>query len=290
MVRADLMDCVEKFLRLNGPRPGSGSAACRWSSSATSTSCRPWSRAASAASSPRTRPRSAAAGARPPRRPPTTAWPASPRPPATSRRTFSRPASSASRPSTWSSSSSRRSTARPTPPSSRSSTPSATARSTSRRSRSSTAAAGPSFSPPDGEFYITLTSTNDLAAVRNREKLAALPGPGRRYEGLDRGRVRPLLAPDRRGPRAQAGGAGHAPDERPAGPLGQRHDRPRGQAPQGPRRRRHRRRRPPGRRARRPLAQHLGALPLPLRGRGATGSSRRPWGRSPSTRCAWPGP
>jgi energy-coupling factor transporter ATP-binding protein EcfA2 len=34
----------------------------------------------------------------------------------------------------------------------------------------------PAFSPPDGEFYITLTSTNDLAAVRNREKLAALPG------------------------------------------------------------------------------------------------------------------
>jgi len=29
MVRADLMDCVEKFLRLNGPAPRSGSAACR---------------------------------------------------------------------------------------------------------------------------------------------------------------------------------------------------------------------------------------------------------------------
>jgi ATP-dependent exoDNAse (exonuclease V) alpha subunit len=41
----------------------------------------------------------------------------------------------------------------------------------------------PSFSPPDAEFTITLTSTNDLAAARNREKLAALPGHARRYEG-----------------------------------------------------------------------------------------------------------
>jgi len=42
----------------------------------------------------------------------------------------------------------------------------------------------PDFSPPDGKFYITLTSTNDLAALRNREKLAALPGRARRYEGI----------------------------------------------------------------------------------------------------------
>ena len=41
-----------------------------------------------------------------------------------------------------------------------------------------------SFDPPDGEFYITLTSTNDLAAARNREKLASLSGRARRYEGL----------------------------------------------------------------------------------------------------------
>jgi ATP-dependent DNA helicase PIF1 len=41
-----------------------------------------------------------------------------------------------------------------------------------------------SFAPPDGEFYITLTSTNDLAAARNREKLSALRGRARRYEGL----------------------------------------------------------------------------------------------------------
>jgi len=45
----------------------------------------------------------------------------------------------------------------------------------------------PSFSPPDTEFYITLTSTNDLAAVRNREMLASLPGRTRRYEGFIQG-------------------------------------------------------------------------------------------------------
>ena len=45
----------------------------------------------------------------------------------------------------------------------------------------------PSFSPPDGKFYITLTSTNDLAAARNREKLASLPGRARRYEGFIEG-------------------------------------------------------------------------------------------------------
>ena len=45
----------------------------------------------------------------------------------------------------------------------------------------------PSFSPPDGKFYITLTSTNDLAAARNREKLASLPGRARRYEGFVEG-------------------------------------------------------------------------------------------------------
>ena len=41
----------------------------------------------------------------------------------------------------------------------------------------------PEFVPPEDEFYITLTSTNDLAAARNREKLAALRGRARRYEG-----------------------------------------------------------------------------------------------------------
>ena len=41
----------------------------------------------------------------------------------------------------------------------------------------------PEFVPPEDEFFITLTSTNDLAAARNREKLAALRGRSRRYEG-----------------------------------------------------------------------------------------------------------
>jgi ATP-dependent DNA helicase PIF1 len=45
----------------------------------------------------------------------------------------------------------------------------------------------PDFSPTGDEFYITLTSTNDLAAVRNREKLASLPGRARRYEGIIKG-------------------------------------------------------------------------------------------------------
>ena len=42
----------------------------------------------------------------------------------------------------------------------------------------------PGYAPPDGEFTITLTSTNDLAAARNREKLASLPGRARAYEAL----------------------------------------------------------------------------------------------------------
>lgn len=41
----------------------------------------------------------------------------------------------------------------------------------------------PGYSPPDDEFTITLTSTNDLAGARNREKLASLPGRARAYEG-----------------------------------------------------------------------------------------------------------
>jgi len=45
----------------------------------------------------------------------------------------------------------------------------------------------PDFTPPEGEFYITLTSTNDLAAARNREKLSALRGRARRYEGFIEG-------------------------------------------------------------------------------------------------------
>ncbi len=42
----------------------------------------------------------------------------------------------------------------------------------------------PDFIPPDDEFYVTLTSTNDLAFERNRDKLARLPGRPAVYEGL----------------------------------------------------------------------------------------------------------
>jgi len=45
----------------------------------------------------------------------------------------------------------------------------------------------PAFVPPDDGFFVVLTSTNDLAAVRNREKLARLPGRTRRYAGLIEG-------------------------------------------------------------------------------------------------------
>lgn len=39
------------------------------------------------------------------------------------------------------------------------------------------------FVPPDDGFCVTLTSTNDLAAVRNREKLDALPGSVLEFAG-----------------------------------------------------------------------------------------------------------
>lgn len=42
----------------------------------------------------------------------------------------------------------------------------------------------PDFVPPDDRFYISLTSTNDLAATRNLEKLEALPGRARRFKGI----------------------------------------------------------------------------------------------------------
>ncbi len=41
----------------------------------------------------------------------------------------------------------------------------------------------PTFVPPDEDFYIHLTSTNDLAYQRNQEKLALLPGRTYRYQG-----------------------------------------------------------------------------------------------------------
>ena len=42
----------------------------------------------------------------------------------------------------------------------------------------------PDFVPPEDDFYITLTSTNDLAAARNREKLDFLPGRRYAYDGF----------------------------------------------------------------------------------------------------------
>ena len=45
----------------------------------------------------------------------------------------------------------------------------------------------PEFVPPDDDFYITLTSTNDLAAARNREKLETLPEKTHSYRGFVEG-------------------------------------------------------------------------------------------------------
>jgi ATP-dependent DNA helicase PIF1 len=42
----------------------------------------------------------------------------------------------------------------------------------------------PGFVSPDDGFYITLTSTNDLAATRNREKLGALAGACHEYRAV----------------------------------------------------------------------------------------------------------
>jgi ATP-dependent DNA helicase PIF1 len=45
----------------------------------------------------------------------------------------------------------------------------------------------PGFVPPEDEFYITLTSTNDQAARRNRDKLETLAGETYAYSGLVEG-------------------------------------------------------------------------------------------------------
>ncbi len=200
------------------------------------------------------------------------------------------PASSPSPDSPWISSSSRRSTARATPRSSPSSTPSATARSTTSSLPTSTAASIPPSRRPTGKFYITLTSTNALAAARNREKLASLPGRDPPLRRPGRGRIRTLLAPDRRGARAQARRPGHAPHERPQGPLRQRHDRPRRRDHQGPGRRRRRHRRPPGRRPRSTSRPTPGSSTASVTTPKPTASNRNRSAPSPSTRCAWPGP
>ena len=114
-------------------------------------------------------------------------------------------------------------------------------------------------------------------------------GPGAPLSGHRRRRVRPRLAPDRGGPRAQARRPGHAPDERPARPLGERDDRP-------------------GRQDRQDRREATTSSPSTSRTRawstsrrtpgssstssttpGPTGSRPRRWARSRSTRCGWPG-
>ncbi len=42
----------------------------------------------------------------------------------------------------------------------------------------------PAFVPPEDAFYVTLTSTNDLATTRNLERLASLPGPVIQYAAV----------------------------------------------------------------------------------------------------------
>jgi ATP-dependent exoDNAse (exonuclease V) alpha subunit len=42
----------------------------------------------------------------------------------------------------------------------------------------------PTFAAPPGDFYIHLTSTNDLADAINEEQLAGLPGRSRKFKGL----------------------------------------------------------------------------------------------------------
>ena len=46
----------------------------------------------------------------------------------------------------------------------------------------------PDYVPSDDEFCVTLTSTNDLAAARNQEKLEAISGRMARYRGQTEGR------------------------------------------------------------------------------------------------------
>jgi ATP-dependent DNA helicase PIF1 len=45
----------------------------------------------------------------------------------------------------------------------------------------------PAFIPPENEFYVYLTSTNDQAFTRNREKLGRLPGKSCTYEAMAQG-------------------------------------------------------------------------------------------------------
>lgn len=56
----------------------------------------------------------------------------------------------------------------------------------------------PDFVPPDDQFYITLTSTNEAADRINEEKLEKLPGASRRYMGLISGDFDPDSLPTAR--------------------------------------------------------------------------------------------
>ncbi len=53
----------------------------------------------------------------------------------------------------------------------------------------------PDFVPPEDRFYITLTSTNEAADRINQEKLEKLPGAGRRYLGVISGDFDPDSLP-----------------------------------------------------------------------------------------------
>ncbi len=53
----------------------------------------------------------------------------------------------------------------------------------------------PDFVPPEDRFYITLTSTNEAADRINEEKLEKLPGAGRRYMGVLAGDFDPESLP-----------------------------------------------------------------------------------------------
>ncbi len=63
----------------------------------------------------------------------------------------------------------------------------------------------PGYVPPDDEFYITLTSTNDLAAERNLEKLDELPGDVMEFGGAISGRFDRSSLPAEKGLKLKAG-------------------------------------------------------------------------------------
>jgi len=66
----------------------------------------------------------------------------------------------------------------------------------------------PNFIAPPGDFYIHLTSTNNLADAINEEQLAGLPGRSRKFKGSLKG-IRPGIPADGPGPEAQEGRPDH---------------------------------------------------------------------------------